>query len=143
MSRAAIILALAAALTAATGCRPPLPRVPQVQTPAKLRVELPKPTSFEIDDNQGNRVMDATSRSAGGTITPGKGKGPQAVGNGPFEMAAPDCLMYKKGKPDLRITAPRAVWKDAVLTAEGGVHLDTIDGGLKAVCDHATWANEI
>ena len=43
----------------------------------------------------------------------------------------------------MHLRAARAIWKDGVLNAEGGVHLETVDGSLKADCDHANWKNEV
>src|SRR4051812_24661068 len=96
----AMVLLTVATLLASAGCarRPPQIGADQKPPPAPVVVELTQPSTFEVDDNDGNRVMEATADRAGGTITPGAAKGAQGIGNGPVTMTTPKCLMYKGGK---------------------------------------------
>jgi len=68
--------------------------------------------------------------------SPPEWEGSEDDRQGPVEMIRPNCLMYKKGKADAPSRCPRSV--EGRRTGARRVHLETVDGSLKADCDHAT-----
>src|SRR5262245_1652527 len=135
-SRALVCGAAAVLLLGLAGCKRPRWAAPAGKAAKEkdpgLSVEIKGPR-FVVQDRFGVPVMIATSKSSGGQISQGTDQ------DGPITFTDPDCMLYRNGKEDMRLTAPTAVWRDGKLFAGSGAHVEMVDGSLKADAQRAVW----
>jgi lipopolysaccharide export system protein LptA len=96
-----------------------------------------KTAKFNVDEPDGKPLMRAEVNGALGGISS------NGIEQSPVTLNGATCTMYRSGKPELRITAPSAAWKDNRLVADQGAHVEMVDGTVKADAKRAVWEKQV
>ncbi len=92
---------------------------------------------FSVDEANGQRAMEARPESTEGLVNTG------GSASGPVTFTRVSCKLFKNGRPDLDLVAPKAVWKDEALTTDSGADVVSADGTWKAHAKRAVWKDQV
>lgn len=90
----------------------------KVKDETKLTVAMTG-NQFTVDDDKGNRLLEADVKKVDGQLTPGKGI------EGAVKMLESKCRLFKNGKLEMTLDSPEATWDGVKLISEKSVHAVT------------------
>ena len=90
----------------------------KVKDETKLTVAM-SGNQFTVDDDKGNRLLEADVKKVDGQVTPGKGI------EGTVKMLESKCRLFKDGKLEMTMDSPEATWDGVRLISEKSVHAVT------------------